>query len=155
MRFVIQRVTRAKVTVDGEVTGEIGDGLAILCGISREDSADDIDYLVSKTVNLRIFRAADDSSGFDLSVKDIGGGILLISQFTLYANTRKGRRPGFTDAAMPDLAQPLYERVVQEFQLEGVNVQTGTFGAMMQVELVNDGPATFIIDSTERLKPRR
>ena len=155
MRFVIQRVTRGKVTVDGEVTGEIGDGLAILCGISREDTAEDIDYLVAKTVNLRIFRAADDSSGFDLSVKDIGGGILLISQFTLYANTRKGRRPGFTDAAMPDLAQPLYERVVQEFQLEGVNVQTGTFGAMMQVELVNDGPATFIIDSTERLKPRR
>lgn len=155
MRFVIQRVTRAKVTSDGEVTGEIADGLAILCGISTEDSAEDIDYLVSKTVNLRIFRSADESSGFDLSIKDIGGGILLISQFTLYANTRKGRRPGFTDAAVPDVAQPLYERVVQEFQLEGINVQTGVFGAMMQVELVNDGPATFVIDSSERLKPRR
>ena len=139
MRFVIQRVSNAKVTVDGEVSGEIGDGMAILCGISREDSADDIDYLVSKTVNLRIFRATDDSSGFDRSLLDIGGSVLLVSQFTLYANTRKGRRPGFTDAALPDAAEPLYERVVQEFKLQGVNVQTGVFGAMMQVELTNDG----------------
>ena len=155
MRFVIQRVSNAKVTVDGEVSGEIGDGMAILCGISREDSADDIDYLVSKTVNLRIFRATDDSSGFDRSLLDIGGSVLLVSQFTLYANTRKGRRPGFTDAALPDAAEPLYERVVQEFKLQGVNVQTGVFGAMMQVELTNDGPATFIIDSAERHQPRR
>lgn len=155
MRFVIQRVSRAKVTVDDEVTGEIGDGLAILCGISREDTDDDIDYLVNKTVNLRVFRAADDSSGFDLSLLDVDGGVLLVSQFTLYGNTRKGRRPGFTDAALPDVAEPLYNRVVEEFQLQGVNVQTGVFAAMMQVELVNDGPATFIIDSSDRLKPRR
>lgn len=155
MRFVIQRVSSAKVTVDGEVTGEIGDGLAILCGISREDTEDDIDYLVNKTVNLRVFRAADDSSGFDLSLLDVGGGVLLVSQFTLYGNTRKGRRPGFTDAALPDVAEPMYNRVVEEFQLQGVNVQTGVFAAMMQVELVNDGPATFIIDSSDRLKPRR
>lgn len=155
MRFVIQRVSSAKVTVDGEVTGEIGDGLAILCGISREDTEDDIDYLVNKTVNLRVFRAADDSSGFDLSLLDVDGGVLLVSQFTLYGNTRKGRRPGFTDAALPDVAEPMYNRVVEEFQLQGVNVQTGVFAAMMQVELVNDGPATFIIDSSDRLKPRR
>lgn len=155
MRFVIQRVSSAKVTVDNEVAGQIGDGLAILCGISREDTEDDIDYLVAKTVNLRVFRAADDSSGFDLSLLDVNGSVLLISQFTLYANTRKGRRPGFTDAALPDVAEPLYNRVVEEFQLQGVNVQTGVFAAMMQVELVNDGPATFIIDSSDRLKPRR
>ena len=155
MRFVIQRVTRAKVTVENEVTGEIGDGFAILCGISREDTEDDIDYLVAKTVNLRVFRAEDDSSGFDRSLADISGGVLLISQFTLYANTRKGRRPGFTEAAAPDVAQPLFNRVIQSFEMLGVKVETGIFGAMMLVELVNDGPATFIIDSSDRHQPRR
>lgn len=155
MRFVIQRVTHAKVTVEDEVTGEIGDGFMILCGISREDSDDDIDYLVGKTVNLRVFRAEDDSSGFDLSLDDVGGSILLISQFTLYANTRKGRRPGFTEAASPDVAEPLFTRVVQAFEMHGIRVATGVFGAMMLVELANDGPATFIIDSTDRHKPRR
>lgn len=155
MRFVIQRVTRAKVTVDDEVTGEIEDGFAILCGISREDTEDDIDYLVSKTVNLRVFRAEDDSSGFDLSLDDVGGGILLISQFTLYANTRKGRRPGFTQAAAPDIAEPLFNQVVQAFEMQGIKVESGVFGAMMLVELVNDGPATFIIDSSDRHQPRR
>ena len=155
MRFVIQRVTRAKVTVENEVTGEIGDGFAILCGISREDTEDDIDYLVAKTVNLRVFRAEDDSSGFDRSLADISGGVLLISQFTLYANTRKGRRPGFTEAAAPDVAQPLFNRVIQSFEMLGVKVETGIFGAMMSVELVNDGPATFIIDSSDRHQPRR
>lgn len=155
MRFVIQRVTHAKVTVEEEVTGEIGDGFMILCGISREDSEEDIDYLVSKTVNLRIFRAEDDSSGFDLSLSDVAGSILLISQFTLYANTRKGRRPGFTDAASPDVAEPMFNRVVDAFEMEGVKVETGVFGAMMLVELANDGPATFIIDSDDRHKPRR
>lgn len=155
MRFVVQRVTRAKVTVENEVTGEIGDGFAILCGISREDTEDDIDYLVAKTVNLRVFRAEDDSSGFDRSLADISGGVLLISQFTLYANTRKGRRPGFTEAAAPDVAQPLFNRVIQSFEMLGVKVETGIFGAMMLVELVNDGPATFIIDSLDRHQPRR
>ena len=155
MRFVIQRVTRAQVTVENEVTGEIGDGFAILCGISREDTEDDIDYLVAKTVNLRVFRAEDDSSGFDRSLADISGGVLLISQFTLYANTRKGRRPGFTEAAAPDVAQPLFNRVIQSFEMLGVKVETGIFGAMMLVELVNDGPATFIIDSSDRHQPRR
>lgn len=155
MRFVIQRVTRAKVTVENEVTGEIGDGFAILCGISREDTEDDIDYLVAKTVNLRVFRAEDDSSGFDRSLADVSGGVLLISQFTLYANTRKGRRPGFTEAAAPDVAQPLFNRVIQSFEMLGVKVETGIFGAMMSVELVNDGPATFIIDSSDRHQPRR
>ena len=155
MRFVIQRVTRAKVTVENEVTGEIGDGFAILCGISREDTEDDIDYLVAKTVNLRVFRAEDDSSGFDRSLADISGGVLLISQFTLYANTRKGRRPGFTEAAAPDVAQPLFNRVIHSFEMLGIKVETGIFGAMMLVELVNDGPATFIIDSSDRHQPRR
>lgn len=155
MRFVIQRVTRAKVTVEDEVTGEIGDGFVILCGISGDDTEDDIDYLVSKTVNLRVFRAEDDSSGFDRSLADIGGGVLLVSQFTLYANTRKGRRPGFTDAASPDVAEPLFNRVVQSFEMQGVKAETGVFGAMMLVELVNDGPATFIVDSSDRHRPRR
>ena len=155
MRFVIQRVSDARVTVEGEVTGSIDAGLVILCGISPDDTDDDIEYLVNKTINLRVFRAPDGSSGFDRSLADIGGGVLVVSQFTLYANTRKGRRPGFTDAAPPEVAEPIYEQVVEAFRMRGINVQTGVFGAMMQVQLTNDGPATFLIDSSERNQPRR
>lgn len=155
MKFVIQRVSSADVRVEGATTGSIGVGVVILCGISADDDDDDIEYLVNKTINLRVFRAADGSSGFDRSLTDVGGGVLLVSQFTLYANTRKGRRPGFTDAAPPEVAEPIYERVADAFRMRGVEVQTGVFGAMMQVQLTNDGPATFLIDSSERHQPRR
>ena len=155
MRAVIQRVSRASVTVDGRVTGKIGIGLALLVGITQSDTDDDIDYLVEKSVNMRIFPAEDGSSGFDRSVIEVGGGVLLISQFTLYASTRKGRRPGFTDAAPPEISQPMFERVVAAFRDRGVQTETGVFGAVMTVELENAGPATFILDTAERNQPRR
>ncbi len=155
MRFVIQRSTRAKVTVDGETTGEIGKGLVILVGVTHDDEEPDIDYLVNKTVNLRIFKAVEGTSGFDLSLLDVGGAVLLISQFTLYADTRKGRRPGFTASAPGDVASPMFDKVAEAFELAGIDVQLGVFGAMMDVELVNEGPATFILDSTDRHRGRR
>ncbi len=155
MRFVIQRSTGARVTVEGQVTGEIEKGLVILVGVTHDDEQADIDYLVNKTVNLRIFSAVDGTSGFDLSLLDVGGSVLLISQFTLYADTRKGRRPGFTGSAPGDVASPIVDQVVDAFEYAGVEVQQGIFGAMMQVELINEGPATFVLDSAERHRPRR
>ncbi len=154
MRFVIQRSTRAKVTVDYETTGKIEKGLVILVGVTHDDEQADIDYLVNKTVNLRIFRG-NDGEWFDQSLLDVGGGALLVSQFTLYADTRKGRRPGFTASAPGEVASPIFDRVVEAFEYAGVNVQQGVFGAMMDVELVNEGPATFILDSTDRHRGRR
>ena len=155
MRAVIQRVNYASVKVDGETVGEIGPGLALLVGITHEDGDEDIKYLVDKTVNMRIFPAESGDSGFDRSVLDIGGSLLLVSQFTLYATTRKGRRPGFTDAAPPEVSEPMFERVVEAFRATGAPVETGVFGAMMQVALENSGPATFILDTADRLTPRR
>ena len=155
MRAVIQRVNHASVRVDGEVVGEIGSGLAILVGITHSDEDADIKYIVDKTVNLRVFPAENGDSGFDRSVLDIGGGVLLVSQFTLYANTRKGRRPGFTDAAPGPVSEPLFDQVVDAFRQAGAPVATGVFGAMMAVELENAGPATFVLDSAERHVPRR
>ena len=155
MRFVIQRTTGARVTVDGETTGEIEKGLVILVGVTHDDEAADIDYLVNKTVNLRIFSAVDGTSGFDLSLMDVGGSVLLISQFTLFADTRKGRRPGFTASAPGDIASPIFEDVAKAFEDAGVGVQLGVFGAMMNVELVNEGPATFLLDSVDRHRSRR
>ena len=155
MRFVIQRSTGAKVTVEGEVTGQIGKGLVILVGVTHDDEQADIEYLVNKTVNLRIFSAVDGVSGFDLSLLDVGGSVLLISQFTLFADTRKGRRPGFTASAPGDVASPIFDKVAEAFEFAGVDVQLGVFGAMMDVELVNEGPATFILDSTDRHRSRR
>ncbi len=155
MRFVIQRSSGARVTVDGVTTGEIEQGLVILVGVTHDDEQADIDYLVPKTVNLRIFSAEDDTSGFDLSLNDVEGSVLLVSQFTLFADTRKGRRPGFTASAPGEVAGPIFERVAQAFREEGVNVQLGVFGAMMNVELVNEGPATFILDSADRHRSRR
>lgn len=155
MRFVIQRSTRAKVTVDAETTGEIDKGLVILVGVTHEDEQADIDYLVNKTVNLRIFRGNEEKAWFDQSLLEVGGSVLLVSQFTLYADTRKGRRPGFTASASSEVASPIFERVVEAFEYAGVNVQQGVFGAMMNVELVNEGPATFILDSTDRHRGRR
>ena len=155
MRFVIQRSTGAKVTVDGETTGKIEKGLVILVGVTHDDEQADIDYLVNKTVNLRIFRGSEEKAWFDQSLLEVGGSVLLVSQFTLYADTRKGRRPGFTASASGDVASPMFDKVAEAFELAGVDVQLGVFGAMMNVELVNEGPATFILDSTDRHRGRR
>lgn len=155
MRAVVQRVNQASVEVDGSVVGSIETGLLILIGITHEDTEDDIAYLVEKVVNLRIFPAENGDSGFDRSVQDIGGSLLLVSQFTLYASTRKGRRPGFTDAARPEVSEPMFNQVVESFRATGITVETGVFGASMNVKLENAGPATFILDSADRLTPRR
>jgi D-tyrosyl-tRNA(Tyr) deacylase len=145
MRAVVQRVTRAHVTVNGHVTGEIGKGLVVLLGIARNDLPADGEYLGEKVVALRIFD--DDEGKMNLSVKDIGGGILVISQFTLYGDARRGLRPSWIDAAAPEIAEPLYEYFVTEIKKRLSNISTGNFRSMMQVELVNDGPVTILIDS--------
>jgi D-tyrosyl-tRNA(Tyr) deacylase len=146
MRAVVQRVTRAKVTVQDEITGQIGNGLLILLGVSQNDSEKDVFYLVEKSLGLRIF---DDSEGkMNLSIVDTGGEILAVSQFTLYGDTRRGRRPSFIEAAPPERANELYELFVSEAR-KTVKVETGRFQAMMQVELVNDGPVTILLDSTK------
>ncbi len=155
MKAVIQRVHHASVVVDDQVVGKIATGLLVLVGITHEDTDEDISYLVEKTVNLRIFPAENGDSGFDRSVIDVNGSVLLVSQFTLYASTRKGRRPGFTDAAPPDISQPMFDRVIAAFRASGTPVETGVFGAMMNVSLENAGPATFILDTSDRLAPRR
>ncbi|HHP7234420.1 MAG TPA: D-aminoacyl-tRNA deacylase [Desulfobacterales bacterium] len=146
MRAVVQRVTRASVTVDGRTVGRIGAGLLVLLGVGREDGPSEADFLARKISNLRIF---EDSEGkMNRSVKDIaGGGMLVVSQFTLYGDCRKGRRPSFVNAAPPESATALYERFVDRVHQEGVAVQTGRFGALMRVSLVNDGPVTLIVES--------
>jgi D-aminoacyl-tRNA deacylase len=145
MRAVLQRVTRAKVTVGDEVTGEIGRGWLVLLGIASNDTPKEIDWLADKVVNLRAF--ADAEGKMNLAVHDVGGAILVVSQFTLYGDCLKGRRPGFTAAAPPDVAAPLYEQFVVALKALGVPAATGRFGADMHVELVNDGPVTFVIDT--------
>lgn len=146
MRAVVQRVSRASVTVDGEVTGEIDAGLCVLIGAGAGDTNADVDYIVGKIANLRIF--ADDDGKMNLSVLDIEGGVLAISQFTLYGDARKGRRPAFVHALEPKQAEELYDSVVERLREAGVgHVGTGVFRAMMQVELVNDGPVTILLDS--------
>ena len=145
MRAVVQRVTRAKVTVDGEIVGEIGNGLVVLLGIARDDTKLDAAYLAEKIVALRIF---DDGEGkMNLSVKDVNGGTLIVSQFTLYGDVRRGLRPSWIDAATPEVAEPLYDFFVRQSLALLNNVATGSFRAMMQVELVNDGPVTILLDS--------
>jgi D-tyrosyl-tRNA(Tyr) deacylase len=145
MRAVIQRVTRARVNVDDRVVGEIGKGLVVLLGVAREDTKSDADYLASKIVSLRIF---DDVDGkMNVSVKDVGGGLLVVSQFTLYGDTRRGLRPSWSDAALPEIAEPLYNYFVESSRKLIQPVETGSFRAMMQVELVNDGPVTLIVES--------
>lgn len=144
MRAVLQRVSRAKVTVDGEITGEIGKGLLILLGVGGSDTEAGAVYLVEKISNLRIF---DDEDGkMNRSLLDVAGGLLVVSQFTLYADTRKGRRPSYIGAAEPEMANRLYEFFVAEARKQIDNVQTGRFQAMMDVELVNDGPVTIILE---------
>ena len=145
MRAVVQRVTRARVTVEEEITGEIGNGLVVLLGIARDDARDAADYLSAKIVALRIF---DDAGGrMNLSVKDVNGGLLVVSQFTLYGDVRRGLRPSWSDAAPPEIAEPLYEYFVESCRKLLGQVETGSFRKTMQVELVNDGPVTLLIDS--------
>jgi D-tyrosyl-tRNA(Tyr) deacylase len=149
MRAVIQRVQFSKVVVEGQTTGEIGPGLLVLLGVTHDDTDKDIAWLVKKIVNLRIFR--DDAGKMNLSVQDIGGDILVVSQFTLYANAKKGNRPSYIRSAPPDVAIPLYERFLTQLKstFSGA-VATGEFGAMMEVSLLNDGPVTIILDSREQ-----
>jgi D-tyrosyl-tRNA(Tyr) deacylase len=145
MRAVVQRVTRARVVIDGQTVGEIGTGLLVLLGVTHDDTAETAAWLADKIVGLRIFN--DPEGKMNLAVGDVGGGVLVVSQFTLYGDCRKGRRPSFIDAARPEVAVPLYEAFVNAVKALGVPVATGRFGAMMQVELVNDGPVTLILDS--------
>ena len=145
MRAVVQRVSRTKVTVDDEITGEIGRGLLVLLGVAVSDTESDADYLVEKIVNLRIFEDAEDK--MNLSLLDIKGELLVVSQFTLYGDTRRGRRPSFIDAAPPDKANQLYEYFVGKARQQVAKVETGRFQAIMDVELVNDGPVTIMLDS--------
>src|SRR3984893_6835831 len=145
MRAVVQRVTRAKVTVNDEIVGEIGNGLVVLLGIARDDTRLDAAYLLDKITALRIF---DDQEGkMNLSLKDVNGGVLIVSQFTLYGDVRRGLRPSWIDAAAPEVAEPLYEFFVRQTCTMVDEVATGSFRAMMQVELVNDGPVTILLDS--------
>ena len=145
MRAVVQRVTRARVTIDDEVVGGIEHGLVVLLGVARDDTQEDADYLAPKIIALRIF---DDAEGrMNVSVKDIDGGLLIVSQFTLYGDVRRGLRPSWSDAAAPEIAEPLYDYFVESSRKLLGRVETGSFRKTMQVELVNDGPVTILLDS--------
>ena len=150
MRLVIQRVKESKVTVDGSTIGSIGNGLVVLIGVSREDTSAAADYLVDKLLGVRIF--ADDSGKMNRNVVESGGALLLVSQFTLYGDCRKGRRPSFDRAAPPQIARTLYEYFVESARRGPVPVKTGVFQAAMELHLVNDGPVTILLDSDERHK---
>jgi D-tyrosyl-tRNA(Tyr) deacylase len=149
MRAVIQRVTKASVTIEGNIHAQIGNGLLVLLGIEDADTAEDIEWLSGKIVNLRIF---DDAEGvMNESVKDKNGELLLISQFTLHASTKKGNRPSYIKASKPDIAVPLYEKMIQQLSADlGKDIGTGVFGADMKVELLNDGPVTIVIDTKHK-----
>jgi D-tyrosyl-tRNA(Tyr) deacylase len=145
MRAVVQRVTRASVTVEDKIVGEIGKGLVILLGVASDDTQNDVEYLAEKIAALRVF---DDEDGrMNLSVKDAGGALLVVSQFTLYGDVRRGLRPSWSDAAAPEIAEPLYESFVLSVKKSLAHVATGSFRRMMQLELVNDGPVTILVDS--------
>lgn len=144
MRVVLQRSKEASVTIDGEQVGAIDHGLVLLVGITHDDTETELKYMVDKILNLRVFE--DDQAKMNLSLLDTGGSILSISQFTLYGDTRKGRRPSFTEAAKPDLAEGLYHSFNEQLSAKGVHVETGRFGADMKVQLINDGPVTLIIE---------
>ena len=147
MRFVIQRVTEASVTIDGKVKGSIGRGFMVLIGVGESDTKEVADKMVKKLVGMRIF--ADENDKTNLSLADVGGSLLLISQFTLYADCKKGNRPSFVKAGGPEMATELYEYIIEECKKSVKDVQTGEFGADMTVSLVNDGPFTIILDSEE------
>ena len=148
MRFVIQRVERAKVTVEGKVSGEIGNGYVVLVGLLPTDDDKVMDYMLDKLVNLRIYE--DENDKLNLSLKDIGGEILIVPNFTLYGDARKGRRPSYAKAAPPDEAEKLFDRFVEKAKETGLNVQTGIFRTHMKVELVNDGPVTILLYSEKK-----
>ena len=150
MRAVVQRVAEARVEVAGEVVGEIGGGLLVLLGVARGDTDADADYLVAKVSNLRIF--PDEKGKMNRSLAETGGGLLVVSQFTLYGDTEKGRRPAFDEAAPPEVAQRIYEYFVRKARASGVAVQTGVFQAHMRVCLINDGPVTLICESKKALQ---
>ncbi len=145
MRLLIQRAAKGSVSIDGKTVGRTGKGLVVLVGVTHTDTEADAEYLANKCVNLRIF--TDENGKMNLSLLDIGGGMLAISQFTLYGDCVKGRRPGFDLAARPELAEPLYEKFVELVRNMGVSVETGRFGADMMVEIHNDGPVTFLLES--------
>ena len=153
MRALIQRVSHASVTVEGERVGEIEKGLLVLLGVGPQDTEKQADFLAEKCANLRIF--TDENDKMNLSLLDIGGEMLVVSQFTLYADCRKGKRPSFTGAALPELAVPLYEQFLQECRSRGFEPQHGRFGADMLVASENDGPVTILLDTDELLQPRR
>lgn len=153
MRVVLQRVSEARVEVDGEIVGRIGRGFLILAGITHTDGEAEISLLARKIAGLRVFE--DDQGKMNLCLKDVGGQALVVSQFTLYADARKGRRPSFTDAALPEHAEPLVERLAAQLEAEGIPTQTGRFGAHMKVYLCNDGPVTIWLDTDELRRGRR
>ena len=149
MKVVIQRVSSASVTIENKIVAQINQGLLVLVGIEDSDNQEDIDWLVSKIVHLRIF--ADDNNVMNLSVKDIDGNIIVVSQFTLQASSKKGNRPSYSKASKPEIAVPIYENFLQKMRFEfGKPIQSGVFGADMQVSLINDGPVTIVIDSKDR-----
>ncbi|MDR0880565.1 MAG: D-tyrosyl-tRNA(Tyr) deacylase [Clostridioides sp.] len=147
MRAVVQRVSSSKVTVDKDNIGEVSHGLMVLLGVTHEDTSKDVDYMIDKILNLRIFE--DENDKMNLSLKDIGAQLLVVSQFTLYGDCRKGRRPSFSNAAKPELAEALYEEFVSKAKAQNIVVGTGKFGAHMFVELTNDGPVTILLDSNK------
>lgn len=148
MRLLLQRVSKGQVIIDEKTVGQIDRGIVALIGIRSGDRKRDADYLLSKCVNMRIF--PDELGRFDKSLLETAGDLLVISQFTLYADTRKGRRPGFSDAAMPEEAVPLYDYFIEKAQALGLKVETGEFGADMKIDIVNDGPVTIMIDSEDK-----
>jgi len=145
MRAVIQRVCEASVAIEGRMVCEIGVGLLVLLGVGQGDAEADVEYLAQKTLGLRIL--SDEAGRMNRSAVEMGSEILVVSQFTLYGDCRKGRRPGYSEAASPEVAEPLYRRYVQQLRVSGLRVEEGTFGALMQVRLVNDGPVTLLLDS--------
>jgi D-tyrosyl-tRNA(Tyr) deacylase len=150
---LVQRVTRARVTVDERTTGSIGRGLLVFLGIDRDDPPDLVDWYARRLAAMKLFPAEDEAGGlWRRSVGEVDGQVLVVSQFTLSARTRKGRRPSFDDAAPPEVAEPLYRRFIAQIEAEGVRTAAGVFGARMQVELVNDGPVTFLLDGPRRAR---
>jgi D-aminoacyl-tRNA deacylase len=145
VRAVVQRVSEASVSVDGKVTGSVGSGLCVLVGVGHDDTDEDAEWMADKVVDLRIFE--DEQGKMNRSVVDVGGGVLAISQFTLFGDARKGTRPGFVDAARPEVAQPLYARFCECVRARGLHVGEGVFRATMQVRIVNEGPVTLLLDS--------
>ena len=150
MKAVIQRVRSASVSIEGNEISSINEGLLILIGVEKDDSSEDLDYLVKKTVGLRIFK--DENTNMNLSISDVGFELLVVSQFTLCADTSKGHRPSFINAAAPDIAKNIYQQYCEKLREQNIPVKTGQFGSMMEVALINDGPVTILLDSQKQIK---